>query len=130
MILRAPFEISSRLLAAVQVGGATISIDMEDRDCEGRTLYRAWIDLPDGREFEIDAMKSGCQGGSIQEGMACLLTFLDAAAESRAYSRHTGEPGENEDLFAPEVVTWADEHSDAISMLACEIEETPDLVTD
>jgi hypothetical protein len=130
MKLKAPFEITSRLMAGITVGGATISIGQRPRDAEGRTQYQVWIDLPGGHEFHVDDLRSGCQGGGIQDCMASLLGFLSAAAESYRYRMSTGRTGENEDLFPPEVVEWAYQNSDEITMLALELEETPELVID
>lgn len=131
MILHTPFEISARLMPSVKIAGAFLSLDVSGRtDRDGRDIYEAYLDLPDGTEHEIADLKSGCQGGSVQEGMRALLSFLAAAAESRRYRESTGREGENEDLFSTAVVDWASENSDEISMLSCEIEETPDLVED
>lgn len=86
MILHPPFEISARLMPAVQIGGATLSLTVSGRrTADGRDIYEAWIDLPDGTEHEITDLRSGCQGGKVQEGMSALLGFLSAAAESRLY---------------------------------------------
>jgi hypothetical protein len=106
-------------MAAVQVGGATLSIEHGTIDREGRDNYVIWIDLPNGSEHAITDMRSGCQGGTIQDGMASLLSFLGAAEI---------DPDGNEGLFNAEIVNWADANSDEISVLGCEIEETPNLV--
>lgn len=130
MKLHAPFEISSRLMPAVRIGGATISLQLGRQDPDGRTRYDVWIDLPNGTEVPATDLRSGCQGGDVQEGFASLLSFLGAAAESYQYRQRTGRTGDNEDLFPPAVVEWAAQYSDELSMLAVEIEETPDLITD
>ncbi len=131
MKLHAPFEISARLMPAVRIAGATLSLNLSGRQTsDGRDVYVCWIDLPDGSEHEITDLRSGCQGGSVQEGMGALLSFLSAAAESRQYRERTGRKGENEDLFPAPVVDWAADNSDEISLIASEIEETPDLVED
>lgn len=62
------------------------------------------------------------------EGMAILLAFLDACAESRRYSRHSGQEGENLDLFPDNVGEWAEANSDEIAMTKLEIEETPNCI--
>lgn len=126
--LKDPWIISSRLMPAVQVGGATLSLGDGPRNREGRTQYECWIDLPDGSEHEVTDLRSGCQGGSVREGMTALLWFLGAAAESRQYRERTGRQGESEDLFPPAVVEWAAQYSDEISMLQLEIEESPDAI--
>lgn len=128
MTLHPPFIISSRLMAAVEIGGATLSIEHGRRNREGRDCYGVWIDLPDGSEHAITDLRSGCQGGTLQEGMASLLSFLGAAAESYAYHMRTQRQTENEDLFEPAIVEWAYQNSDEIGMLACELEEMPNLI--
>jgi hypothetical protein len=115
-------------MPAVRIGKAFISLDCGPRNGEGRTVYRAFIDLPDGTEHEITDLRSGCGGGGIQEGMASLLSFLDAAAKSYSYRLRTGKQGENEDLFPLPVVQWAYQFSDEIGMLACELEEQKELI--
>lgn len=127
MILHAPFMISSRLMPAVEVGGAVISLGNGPRNAEGRTVYGCWIDLPDGQSFEITDLCSGCGGGGVQEGMGNLLGFLSAAAESYQYAERHGKDGmtgENSDLFERPIVEWAAQHSDEIGCLCFEIEES------
>jgi hypothetical protein len=126
MKLQEPFIITARLMAGVKIGNAFISIGQGERNSEGRTQYGVYIDLPDGSEHEITDLRSGCQGGDIQEGMASLLSFLGAAAESYAYK---GMEGEHSDLFPEAVTKWAYQNSDEISMVALEIEETPNLIS-
>jgi hypothetical protein len=128
MTLRAPFKISSRLMPAFELGGATVSLAVGRTDREGRTVYQVYIDLPDGSEHAVTDLRSGCQGGSVREGFSALLSFLGAAAESRQYRERTGRAGENEELFAPAVVEWAAANSDELSMIACELEEQPELI--
>ncbi len=126
MKLSTPFEIGSRLMPAVRVGTCTISCDLSGRQTrDGRDIYTAWIDLPDGTEHEITDLRSGCQGGSIRDGMACLLSFLSAAGESHNYARRSGRSGDNADLFEPAIVEWAAMNTDELSMLEPEIEENP-----
>lgn len=129
MKLLAPFEISARLMPAVHVGGAYLSLNISGRQTsDGRDIYEAYIDLADGSEHEVTDLQSGCQGGSVRDGMIALLSFLTAAAESRHYRESTGRVGENEDLFPPAIVEWACSCSDELSMLEYEIEENPNCV--
>ncbi len=130
MELHKPFMISSRLMPGLEIAGATLSLDTGKETSEGRTCYQVWIDLPNGTEHEITDLRSGCGGGSIQEGFKCLLSFLSAAAESRQYRERTGRTGENEELFPADVVDWASQNSDEIGMLQCEIEDTPGLIVE
>lgn len=130
--LKSPFIITSRLMAGLQIGKGFISIGQGERNSEGRTQYGVFIDLPDGSEHEISGLRSGCQGGDLQEGFASLLSFLSAAAESYAYAQRQGNPGmdgENSSLFPQPVTEWAYQNSDEISMLALEIQETPNLIS-
>jgi hypothetical protein len=80
--------------------------------------------LPDDTTHTGEDLKSGVGGGSLQEGFASLLAFLEAAAESYRYQFHTGRQGENVDLFPAEVIAWAYQHSDEIGMLRWAIEES------
>lgn len=121
--LREPFEISSRLMPAIKIAGATLSIDYYGTwTREGRMQWDVWIDLPDGSEYQITDMRSGVGGSPLIEAFRSLLSFLSAAAESRNYRERTGREGENEDLFAGPIVDWASANSDEISMVECEIE--------
>ncbi len=121
MKLLNPFIITPRLLPGVQIGKAFISIELAGSNSEGRTKYLCHIDRPGKRSVTIDDLKSGCGGGSLQEGMESLLSFLGACAES--YPMRHGERGENYDLFPPSIAEWAYYNSDEISMLQLEISE-------
>lgn len=128
MILHDPFIITARLLPGLRIGeGDFISIEYLRRSKGFRTAYRVTFDIA-GKEYTDDTLKSGCQGGTLQQGMASLLSFLGAAAESYAYGLRTGCAGENANLFDASIVEWAHQNSDEISLLAVEIEETPDLI--
>ena len=128
MTLNPPFEISARLLAAVRVGDATISITFGKGRYQGRAIYRYYIDTP---KFEYSGadLRSGVGGGTLQEGMASLFSFLSAAADSYSYRQRTGASGEKEDLFPAYVTEWAYQNADEIAALACELQETPNLIT-
>lgn len=129
MILKPPFMISGRLMPAIQIADAIISIEIGClRQVDGRDCYRIFIDIGD-KSYEVDDLRSGCQGGTIQEEMESLLSFLGAAAESYHHRTRNNRPSENEDLFCKEVTEWAYQNSDEISMLACELSETPGLIS-
>lgn len=129
MRLTSPFEISARLMPAVRVGDAYLSLDLSGRQSsDGRDIYEAYIDLPDGTEHAITDLRSGCQGGSVREGMAAFLSFLSAAGEAWRYRESTGDCSDNVDLFSPAIVEWASAYSDELSLLECEIEENPDCI--
>ncbi len=127
MILHEPFCISSRLLPALKIGNDYLSIEALRYDHENRTVYRAYLDLADGKEYEINDLRSGCGGGTIQEGMESLLAFLEAAAEAYRYEM-SGHKSENSDLFEPEVNEWAYQNGDYIAVLQMELEENLNLV--
>lgn len=125
MTLKTPFQISARLLPALQIGGAWINLEYSKRPGrDGRTRYVWTIDLPDGTEHTGDDLQSGCGGGSLQEGFATLLSFLSACGESVNYGTRTGQAGENADLFPAPVGLWAADHTDDLSMACIEIEES------
>lgn len=113
MILHSPFQISSRLLPALYIGGAWLQLEALPRDAEGRTVYRYTIDLPDRKNpVRGEDLRSGCQGGTLQEGFGSLLAFLSAEAEE-------------EGIFESHPLhVWAKKNSDEIGMLQCDIEES------
>jgi hypothetical protein len=131
MIIKSPCCITSRLCAGVKVGDSFISIDYAKHwhEPDGRTTYRYWIDAP-GIEHYDDDLHSGCKGGALQSGLVTLLGFLSAAAEAYAYMHYAGRRSENLALFPDTVSQWAYAHSDEISMLACELEETDDVIAE
>jgi hypothetical protein len=131
MILHSPFAISARLLPAVQVGDAWISIEFAGLTSDGRARYRYHIDAP-GLEHTGEDLKSGVGGGSLQSGMESLLDFLGAAAESYHYrgNRCTDDPDDNCNLFPAPVTQWAYQNGDEITMIRMELEENPNLITD
>jgi len=111
-------SITSRLLPGVILGNTQISIEYAGVE-DNRTKYRYYIDI--GRkEYTKDDLSSGCGGGTLQQGLESLLSFLCAAAESWRYA---GKNGENSDLFPQRIVKWAAQNSDELAMLRVEIEE-------
>ena len=131
MILHSPLIITSRLMPGLKIGDGFISLGYSARSRDNRMVYQVWIDLPDS-EHEVTDLRSGCGGGGIQDGLANLLGFLGAAAESRQYRERNGgteiDPNGNEGIFSPAVVDWASENSDDISDIAYELEEGAQLV--
>ena len=136
MKLNAPFIITARLLPGLKINSSKfacndsfLSIKFDGETSDGRARYRYYLDTP-GFEFTSNDLKSGVGGGSLQEGMTSLLSFLSAAAESASYYMSTKVKGDNFDLFPGQVTQWAYNHSDELSMLSLELEETADLITD
>lgn len=139
MKLHPPFKISPFLTPGLQVGDVWITINFAHRVGESfipRLRYKYTI----GNSkwcHEADDLQSGCNEvvgpASLQRGMATLLSFLTACAESRRYAtRRYGDPmnGENSNLFPPHVGEWAEQHSDELAMLEYELNEHPGLLTD
>jgi hypothetical protein len=94
-------EITSRLLWGVRIGAdAWISIDEDGQDADGRTRYVVYLDTP-GFEYKEQTLRSGCQGGSLANGLESFLSFLSAAADSRI------PESEHSTLFPEHVTEWA-----------------------
>ena len=127
MLLHRPIAISARLLPAVEIGGAWISIEpTTTTDNAGRLVWQWYIDLPDGAEHTAADLATHPQGNeedSVRAALASLLSFLSACGEAISYQRSTGRESENADLFPPQVAEWADQSSDEIGMVAWELEE-------
>ena len=124
------------------IGEAEITVTDVGNDMDGRTVYEYDIRFPNGLSYSVpdgdggfDAeqldpgytytardLKSGCQGGSEREGMASLLSFLGAAAESYRY-HHGMKEDSSTDLFPEHICEWAYQHDGEISMAAYEMEE-------
>lgn len=109
MILHPPLKISARLLPAIQIDKTWISYD------HGAFVF----DFPDGSTYETTGFSPG--HGGIEDVFEAILSFLGAAVESRQYRERTGEMGENEDLFPPDIVDWAVYHIDEIEGLQCDL---------
>lgn len=119
--------ITPRLMPGVAIGKAFVSIEYAGTTHDGRTKYRYHIDIGK-KSYSGTDLASGVGGGSLQEGLSSLLSFLSAAGESYGHRMRTGRKGENEGLFKKPVVEWAYQHSDEISILGMEIEETKGLI--
>lgn len=112
-------------MPGLKIGEGIISLGYSKVTDEGRMLYDVKIDLPDS-EWDVNDMKSGCQGGNLQEGFASLLCFLGAAAESYRYRGCDWDlvsQDDNAAMFPRSVVEWAYQHSDEISILEQEVNE-------
>lgn len=128
MKLKPPFIISARLAPALKIGDATLSFD------NGRFVF----DFADGSEHvvtDFNFPQGRIQGKTderfLQDGFSAILSFLGACAESRKYAVRRGKDsmdGENSSLFPDHVGQWAEQWSDEIAMLDCEITEAEDLI--
>lgn len=128
MILHSPFGIGSRLLPALKIGDGEVSLEFNDYTRDDRARYRWHINIPAGEFSEADLCSGVGGSASLQDMFCSLLTFLSAAAESHRYRIWKGadeiDPDSNESLFPAEVVEWAAHHSDEISMIQLDIEES------
>lgn len=126
MEIRQPLCITSRLLPGVEIGEATISIKYAHVTSDGRQAYRWFIDNGNGhrQDFQGDKLCSGVGGGSLQEGLESLLSFLGAFAEA-AYGDKSFPSLEDNSLFPAELANWAIDNMDEISSLEYELQERP-----
>jgi hypothetical protein len=115
-----PFIISSRLLPAVSVAGATVSIEpTRGRDRDGKPEWRWYVDMADGREFDGAELWGWGDAGAMLE---TLLAFLGACGESVNYRDRTGRGGDHAELFPPAVAEWCGQNSDELAVAAFDCE--------
>jgi hypothetical protein len=131
MLIHLPCYITARLMVGIDVNNATLSIEYGGTfGPYGRHKYKYALDfdpplegLPYG--YENDNL-SGT--GGLQDGLIDLLAFLSAAAESYRFSlQHPEEENDNADLFPKEIMEWACQNQDAISMVETDM-EVPNLI--
>lgn len=127
MTISQPFCITSRLLLGVRIGDAELSISYSDSAGDSGRVRYCWHWDCEGKHYYGNDLQSGCNGGNLREGIASLLSFLGAFAESW---RYRGSEGENADLFPADMATWAMANSDELGMLSFELEENPELISD
>lgn len=120
MKLQAPFAISARLLPAIKIGDAWLSFDPQ--------TVEFYLDRPGHPDYTIDDFRPG-YSHNIQMCFADILSFMGAAGDSRGYREWSGQPGENEDLFPPEIVDWIVENLEDIDCYRMELGEGPELIT-
>lgn len=131
-----PCVITHRLRCGVRINDSEISIDIGNWTDDGRISYRYWLDLKlDGKriEFYEEDIQSGVGGGSLQEGLQALLSFLGACGESYAYAmRHNGKLADtdNGNLFPADVAEWSYINSDELAIIRCELEETENAIVE
>jgi len=121
-----PCSITSRLLPGIKLSTGTISIEYSERaGRESRTRYQYHIDIDGMPEFTDDDLESGCQGGSLNKGLASLLSFMSSAAESYSFQqRNDVSWNESEEMWPENITEWLDSVSDELSMAAYELEES------
>lgn len=121
MKLTSPLEITPSLMAGVRVGDGWVGVEPAEGhvDHYGKPAWRYQISTED-IEHEGNDLHSW---GDAREVTAALLDFLGAAAE--AYKAQMGgRESDNADLFPPDVMEWAYQHDDELSILSCELQET------
>jgi len=108
-------KISSRLLPALQVGEAWISVDHTSKsDRDGKPCWRYFIDIG-----LMEVKGEDLHGwGNAGEMLRSLCGFLVAFAEAHAYGDEEGQK-----LFPQELAHWAMENSDELSILSMEEED-------
>ena len=93
-----------------------LSLDTDTGACTLKVRFDGGYRRKPGLSYSDDDLQSGVGGGSLQSGLESVLSFLGACVES-------GADGDNTELFPANVREWAEQFSDEISMLACELEE-------
>lgn len=130
MKLSEPIVITPRMLPGVEISkNSWVSIEYDGYRDDGRTRYKYHIDGP-GLEHTSNDLASGCQGGSLQDGLRSLLGFLVACGEAYRYHMTTGVESDNYDLFPPNVAEWAYQNNDELAITALELEENPGLIAE
>lgn len=115
MKLHAPFVIESRLLPALRIGNATLTLRLPLFPAERGKWGATMIFEAPGIQFTDQTVRSGLAGfRSLVEPFNTYLGFLEAAAEAR-------EQGDNADMFPPKVMTWARAHASAIAEARIEL---------
>ena len=111
MQIQSPFIIGPRLLPALKVGGATLSLELDgSQSPDGRDIAEFTLDMPDGTMYVDRELKSGCQGFRSPVGaFESFLGFMTACIESLEYANYSsdGEIGENANLFPSHIGEWA-----------------------
>jgi hypothetical protein len=126
LTLHHPLQISSRLLPAVHVGDAWISIEPGGVAVGGRLEWNWHIDIGAGAvSWSGGELSTGPQHTDNEEGyrqaMGALLAFLMDAAEQYRHDSDYDDPS-----FSTAVVHWAYQNDDELGMMLVEIEEGPD----
>lgn len=124
MIIHPPCKITARLMAGIDVGNGTLSIEYgKETGPYGRHNYNYAIDVdPPLNNHPYGYENNDLSGiGNLQDGLTSLLAFLSAAAEAYRYTM-TGRTSENEDLFPPELMEWAYENQGEIEAALFDLE--------
>ena len=110
MIIKRPCCITSRLLPGIRIGDMCVSIEYDNSIKEPhRQYYRYYLDHKD---FEYTNNDLSSHSPSLQNALGDLLSYLCDSSDS----------------FPTDVEKWANRHSDELSLLASELEETPNII--
>lgn len=124
MRLHPPFIIGPRLLPALRVGDAILSLDGIEPGSE-RDRATFILDFPDGTSYEDDKLQSGCGGfHGVVEVFETFLSFMEACGDSRQYEiRNRLKFGESENatIFPLHVADWCAEQADELAMLRSDL---------
>lgn len=129
MQLHEPFIIGPRLLPALRIGDAILSLEgMTEATVTGalrvRRMSPAFILDIGSEEHRIDDLQSGAGGfRSLVEPFETLLSFMSACAESIQYRARTGHGGDNADMFPPPIAQWCADHASDIEAAQCELQD-------
>lgn len=133
-MLHSPVIITSRLMPGVRLSGATISLDNGGSSISGagRVCFRYFIDLDAGFAFEGNDLASGCfdspSAKLIQSALCSLLGFLEAAGESYRFRMRLGRLASADVMFPAQVVEWAYQNSEELSVLSLQLAQIPGLI--
>ena len=110
---------TSRLLPGFRINDFEVSIQYyhKQNDPDGRVIYEYFINVGKN-EYRAHDLKSGVQGGNLQEGLSGLISLLTAAAESYRYAMRLRIPlseTENGTIFPEWLVEEAYQVSDELS---------------
>lgn len=123
MRLHPPFIISSRLLPALRIGDAVLSLEDwgHANGREGRDVATFILDLPGGTEYRDDQLQSGRQGfrGCV-EMFETFLCFLESGAEHYDYVQRVGRD-DDPFPFPNHVLAWASDNKDEITVVRVDL---------
>lgn len=114
-VLTSPLIISSRLLPAIQIGGATLSIDFAGYSDDNRCMTRFYVDTPDGELYDGEGPSMGVgQEYDPRECLGSALVFL-------SYDGERWPHAEDGFYYSGAVAAWASTHADDLSIAGMEL---------
>lgn len=114
-VLTSPMIISSRLLPAIQIGGATLSIDFAGYSDDDRCQTRLYVDTPAGTLYDGVGPSMGVgQEYDPRECLGSALVFL-------SYDGERWPHAEDGFCYSGAVAAWASTHDDDLSIAGMEL---------